>query len=594
MGLFGFSKKKRETIELPPEEPEFLRKIDLPAQETTQGVREQVEPELALWFSNGTAVTGLKELASALKKMKAGDYKEQVNPERNDIAEWVQEILNDFGLARKLRQAKGRLQAAKAVEMEIKALKSAKKSKKTTSAKKTATGKVKAKKIEEKPELQLPEIPEFGGELQNLPLPETDADKKKGGLFSRLFGKKPKEEVHEQPIESIPTLPEFPGLPELTEEPKATKDIIKKLTKKEKIAARKAEKEQEELLPQLSENEKALEAAEMELQNQIEMPRAEDFQLEMPAEAANQVNEKKGLLSFLFKRKGSVAEATQPADFSGLPQLQIGQNPIAQVGSSRLGSPAEAGLAHSASGGIVPGGSGQDKQESHMPSASEFEPEPQHARWEELPTTAELPEPVNEKVKEPEPAITARASKQKPSRQREDYDNIELIRQDHEIERAEKELIRQEEDLNNRRLELTRKRYDLIKQKGELESRKFEDFIRKHKNRNEKEEAIAREGIYSQGGVRESMPDFTDREPRGQLRGMPDFRLSSAYGKERLEGLLEEAKQHIRENNMTEAQNALHEVQSVLDTVYMTNNEKKLIEYDILEVEADLKLASLK
>ena len=89
-------------------------------------------------------------------------------------------------------------------------------------------------------------------------------------------------------------------------------------------------------------------------------------------------------------------------------------------------------------------------------------------------------------------------------------------------------------------------------------------------------------------------PGSRGNEPTGRLRGMPDFRLSSAYGKERLEELLEEAKQHIRQNNMEEAQNALHEVQSVFDTVYMTNNEKKQIEYEILEVEADLKLASLK
>ena len=75
---------------------------------------------------------------------------------------------------------------------------------------------------------------------------------------------------------------------------------------------------------------------------------------------------------------------------------------------------------------------------------------------------------------------------------------------------------------------------------------------------------------------------------------MPDLRLGGEYGKERLQALLEEAKQHIHQNNVEEAQRALEQAQSVFNTVYMTINEKKQMEYEILEVEADLKLASLK
>ncbi len=480
MGLFGFLKKKGETIRLPPEEPEFLKNVDLAgAAETAEGVKEQVEPELALWLSNGTAVTGLKELAAALKKMKAADYKEHVNPERNEIAEWVQEILNDGELARKLRQAKGKMLAAKAIEKEIKALKFARKAStrtKTSLKGKTAAEQLPQKKTGRTPKLELSDMPELGEELQNMKSPYDSFEEKlqttgqKHGLFSRLFGKKPKEERK-----------------------------------------------------QLPESKDTIEPIDEDLETPIEMPRVEDFkQNELPA-----------------------------------------------------------------------------------PSAEEFEPEPHHAKWEETSAPAEMHEGTikddNEELEQASLAATNRklrefkVSRSKARLKTENYNDYEgpaLIRQDEELERTEKELTRQEEELNSKRLELTRKRYELIKQKGELESKKFEEFIRKHKNRNEKEEALVREELYSQESTERMQ--IGGNEPQGRLAGMPDFRLAGAYGKERLEELLEEAKQHIRQNNMDEAQSALHEVQSVFDTVYMTNNEKKQIEYEILEVEADLKLASLK
>lgn len=580
MGLFGFLKRKGETIELPPEEPEFLKEVDLSASGAAQGVKEQVEPELALWLSNGIAARGLKELASALRKMKAADYKEHVNPERNEIAEWVQEILNDSGLAGKLRKAKGKLQAAKAIEKEIKALKAAKK----------ATAKQPLQeKTGKKAEPKLPEIPETGYELQSIPLLDIPTEKPqmeaaKGGLFSRMPGRKPKEDVQEQLIENMPILPEIselPEMPQLIEEPKAAEAVklTKKLSKKAaRIAARKAEKEMKELLPQLPEDEKALKAAEEALQTPIELPRVEDFQNDGPAESLTEEitetkNQRKGFLGFLFRRKERAAkEETEQAEAA---------------------TEIDAAISEAAGAPVTP-------EPAKFPPASEFEPEPHHAKWEEMPTTAELP--GDELDEQTEPLIPAPAGRKRikakgRATQHEEYDSLETIRQDHELERAEKELTRQEEELNSKRLELTRKRYELIKQKGELESKKFEEFIRKHKNRNEKEEALVREELYSHES-KAGMLDFgsggSGNEPRGRLKGMPDFRLSSAYGKERLEELLEEAKQHIRENNMEDAQRALNEVQSVFDTVYMTNNEKKQIEYEILEVEADLKLASLR
>ncbi len=549
MGLFGFLKKKGETIEFPPEEPEFLKKIDLSDAETAQGVKEQAEPELALWLSNGTAVTGLKELASALKKMSTSDYKEHVNPERNDIAEWVREILNDDQLARKLRQAKGKIQAAKAIEKEIDALKQAKKADKparasTKAAMKKAAAAQLPRKGKQKPEmeeLELSEGHELEEELKSIPPPEASLEEKphlagkKRGLFSMLFKKKTRNE-EEQKLPETPTeLPELEDFgPPKMEEP-------------------------------------------MELAEQPEPLK------EKPPEAKK---EKKGFMGFLFKRKESgVKEEKQKAKAA----TEIDTAIAAAATTQPTPEPAES-----------------------LP-APEFEPEPQHAKWEETPEPTELPEKTlaeddgeKTKIREFKGISKSKTKKSanravliKPRRKSDtgtkEYEDTEIIRHDQEIERAESELSRQEEELNNRRLELTRRRYELIKQKGELEKKKFEEFIRKHRNTSQKEEGLVREELLGHES-NASTPDFGTRgkEPRGELQGMPDFRLAGAYGKERLEELLEEAKQHIRQNNVEEAQRALSEVQSVFDTVYMTNNEKKQIEYEILEVEADLKLASLR
>ncbi len=533
MGLFGFLKKKGETIELPPEEPEFLKKVDLAAESET-AVKEYTEPELALWLSNGTAVTGLKELASALKKMSATDYKEHVSPERNDIAEWVQEILNDDGLARKLRQAKGKLQAAKAVEKEVKALKTAKKAAKParipTKAAATQLPRKGKRKLEME-ELKLPEIPELGEELQSIPLPEASFEEKpqlkeeRHGLFSRLFKKKTREEeqkLPETPIE-LPRLEEF-QMPKVDDIPEMKK-----------------------------ENPNRLKA--------IGPSRNSDLG--------------KDFLGFLFKRKESGSrEEKQKAE------------------TAEAATEIDAAIATAAATPAMP----EPAKSSH---AQEFEPEPHHAKWEEMPTTAELPEDAlaeddEEEAKARKYRSTSKSKAKRRTRAHDEYEDMEFIRQDKEIERAESELNNQEEELNSRRLELTRRRYELIKQKGELEKKKFEEFIRKHKNRNQKEESVVKDELFGQEEDAVTPGFGSRRGQRSELKGLPDFRLSAAYGKERLEELLEEAKQHIRQNNMEEAQRALSEVQSVFDTVYMTNNEKKQIEYEILEVEADLKLASLK
>lgn len=429
MGLLGLFGKggKIEPAEALQNEPDFLKKIE--TQQAGYEKKEEVEPELALWLCNGTTVKNLKELASALRKMAVKDYKEHVSPERNDIAEWVQEILNNDDLARQLRRAKGKLQAAGYTEKEMKRIKA---------ERKTAQ--------KQKAEIVLEAAP----------------------AEQELTIKKPEAE-EDHPLE----------LPELAIE----------APKEEKAAA--------------------------------------EFDSIAPVEDAKP----KTRNLFFFGRKK--------------PETQV----AADDSQSSTWEPKEADIMQLDT----------DLQEA--------DPEPQPEELKAEPQELFAKEGAQEEEEAPE------------DEEEEPELPTGLGKREAELERLERQLNREEDELNSKRLELTARRYSLVKEKGEIEKRKFEEFMRKHK-------ATAQPQML-QG-------EEAWAKPERQLRGMPDFRLAGAYGKERLQSLLEEAKHHITENNVEKAQKALDEVQSVLGTVYMKSSEKKQIEYEILEVEADLKLASLK
>jgi len=427
MGLFGILRKGSKTEEQPlrytspAEEPEFLKEMDR-AQHAEGMPKDNVEPELALWLSNGTTASGLKELVAALRKMKAADYKEHVSPERNDIAEWVKEVLNNESLAGKLRRANGRLEAAKAVEKEISKKKPAKKTARTIEKQET-----------------------------EQPLPET--------------------------------------------------------------------------------NEKA--AAETAIPDQPATPPK---------------TEKKRLMIWPFRKaKQEIGEA---------PAMNAQPEPVT------------------------------------IPPEPDFEPEPTHAKWEEQPAQAEEMPVANKEAEEPPKeriAKTTGRKNTKPKRrdeetpaEAEDFEMELLEKKEAELEKAEKELDEEEEGLNSKRLTITRRRYDLIKQRGNIERQKFEAFMKRQKMAEQSHEArLQQHEVTSEG----TLPWATD---------LPDLRLATAYGKARLQELLEEAKMQINQNNYEQALKALQEVQAAFNIVYIPPMEKKQLQYEILEVEADLKLASLK
>ncbi|MBI3037022.1 hypothetical protein HYY73_04725 [Candidatus Woesearchaeota archaeon] len=466
MGFFGLFKPGKKEGEAAEEaaampgaqgigEPEFLKKIDTATagELAENAIKEEVEPELALWLSNGATVRSLNELAATLKKLSAKDYKEHVNKERNELADWVKEILNDDSLARQLRRAKTKGQAAQAIEREMKKLKAAK----TTGKARRAAAKTEAPKKESRAAMRIPEI--------SLPeAAETET---------------PQEEI------------QIPEIPELTEG-----------------------------LPAIEEPEEPKISA-------------------------------KPKLSFWPFKKRERKKEIELTEILSMPDLE--------------------------------GETGKELAEAATKEAGAFETEPQHEKWEELPAQDELPLAKTEETEQAE-EMTESPEDEEAMRTSIRERGPRLNREARELEQMENELEREDEELNMKRIALTRRRYELIKRKGDLDKRRFDDFIRRQKEATEREGSLAKENVSLLAG----------EESRGtRLEGMPDFRLAGAYGKERLVALLEEAKQHIHENNVAEAQKALGEVQAVFSTVYIPANEKKQIEYEILEVEHDLKLASL-
>lgn len=57
----------------------------------------------AFWFSHGAVAKNLGELAGILGTMTDEQFTHHVNPEKNDLAAWVDEVIGDQTLAAKLR-----------------------------------------------------------------------------------------------------------------------------------------------------------------------------------------------------------------------------------------------------------------------------------------------------------------------------------------------------------------------------------------------------------------------------------------------------------------------------------------------------------
>ena len=77
-------------------------------------------PGCSFWTCNGLILGNLKELRDALKKMDEKTFAYHVNKEKNDFARWIEDILQDADLSKKLRKLKTKKTSLKAISDHLK------------------------------------------------------------------------------------------------------------------------------------------------------------------------------------------------------------------------------------------------------------------------------------------------------------------------------------------------------------------------------------------------------------------------------------------------------------------------------------------
>lgn len=80
-----------------------------------------VEPEKAFWLNDGRMLKNLKELAQALETIDAALWEFHVNQEKNDFANWVEDVFGQKQLGSALRKVKNPKTAAKRIKEKINA-----------------------------------------------------------------------------------------------------------------------------------------------------------------------------------------------------------------------------------------------------------------------------------------------------------------------------------------------------------------------------------------------------------------------------------------------------------------------------------------
>jgi hypothetical protein len=78
-----------------------------------------VEGSMCFWVSNGAVLKNLNDLRDALNNMNDETFTHHVSDEKNDFAKWVEEVLQDSDLAKKLLKSKTTYSMAKAVDTYI-------------------------------------------------------------------------------------------------------------------------------------------------------------------------------------------------------------------------------------------------------------------------------------------------------------------------------------------------------------------------------------------------------------------------------------------------------------------------------------------
>ncbi|MFH0978089.1 MAG: hypothetical protein V1837_02185 [Candidatus Woesearchaeota archaeon] len=83
-------------------------------------------PDVVFYACNGAVIRNIYELASTIESLQDDAFSYHVNQEKNDFANWVNDILGDGQLAKKLKGIKNRKKYAETIRKRIKELESTK------------------------------------------------------------------------------------------------------------------------------------------------------------------------------------------------------------------------------------------------------------------------------------------------------------------------------------------------------------------------------------------------------------------------------------------------------------------------------------
>jgi len=81
-------------------------------------------PDSAFWMCNGTIVRNVYELANAIESMNKVDFVYHVNDDhqKNDFAKWIEAVLEDPELARRLQKIRNQKKYVQTIRNRIKEL----------------------------------------------------------------------------------------------------------------------------------------------------------------------------------------------------------------------------------------------------------------------------------------------------------------------------------------------------------------------------------------------------------------------------------------------------------------------------------------
>ncbi|MBU1204563.1 MAG: hypothetical protein KKE93_01520 [Nanoarchaeota archaeon] len=82
-----------------------------------------VNPEHNFWVSDGSILKNINDLLFALKKMKKNVFQFHINKEKNDFANWINDIIKDTKLAKELYKIKDRKKIISKITQRVKWLK---------------------------------------------------------------------------------------------------------------------------------------------------------------------------------------------------------------------------------------------------------------------------------------------------------------------------------------------------------------------------------------------------------------------------------------------------------------------------------------